>query len=265
MNYCELHLGDYEKATAHLTACEDGTYGRLMRWYYDIEGPLPLDMKAIQRRVRARSREELKAVETILVEFFIRLEDGYHQTRCDVEIVRYRDKQAKAKRSAEARWNAIPPDSDGNANASPDAMRTHSEGNAPRARSSLQSPVNSKEDAPDGALSAAAKPPADAVAPECPQTDIVAMYHRRLPGLARVREWTTERQRILRQRWREKPERQSLAWWEEFFGYVLESDFLMGRTPSRTGSAFECDLEWLIRPKNFVKVIEGKYENRGAA
>lgn len=99
----------------------------------------------------------------------------------------------------------------------------------------------------------------------CPHADIIALYHETLPSLARVREWTDARQALLRKRWAEKPERQTLDWWRDFFGYVERSDFLMGRKASRGNDPFECDLEWLIRPRNFVKVIEGKYENRGAA
>lgn len=104
MNYVELHIGDYDKATAHLTACEDGIYGRLIRWYYDIEEPLPSDLKAIQRRVRARARDEKAAVETVLDEFFELRDDGWHHKRCDEEIAKYRDAQseAEAKRENEA-------------------------------------------------------------------------------------------------------------------------------------------------------------------
>lgn len=104
MNYVELHIGDYDKATAHLTACEDGIYGRLIRWYYDIEAPLPLDMKVIQRRVRARSRDERTAVETVLDEFFEQADDGWHHKRCDEEIAKYQEGQAEAeaKRDNEA-------------------------------------------------------------------------------------------------------------------------------------------------------------------
>jgi uncharacterized protein YdaU (DUF1376 family) len=133
MNYFELHIGDYEKATAHLTACEDGIYGRLMRRYYDTEAPLPDDLKALQRFVRARTREEKEAVEAILDEFFQLAADGWHHKRCDEEIARYAAKREKAKRSAEARWSQ----SERNAN----AMRTHSEGNADGMLSSHQTPV----------------------------------------------------------------------------------------------------------------------------
>lgn len=58
------------------------------------------------------------------------MEDGWHNKRCDDEIFRYKDKQSKAKRSAEARWSKPKAHSDGNADASLNAMRTHSDGNA---------------------------------------------------------------------------------------------------------------------------------------
>jgi len=113
-----------------LSFVEDAAYSRLIRKYYAQEKALPADLKAVQRLVGARSKEEREAVETVLAEFFELREDGYHNTRCDEEISRYQDKQAKAKASADARWNKQRLQSDGNANASPDAMRTHSEGNA---------------------------------------------------------------------------------------------------------------------------------------
>lgn len=134
VNYVELHIGDYEKATAHLTATEDGIYGRLLRRYYDTEEPLPLDLKALQRLVRARSRDEKAAVETVLEEFFVETAEGWRHKRCDEEIARYQEKRTKAKRSAQVRWTKNAEECDRNANASAgddaNAMRTHCEGNA---------------------------------------------------------------------------------------------------------------------------------------
>lgn len=103
------------------------------------------------------------------------------------------------------------------------------------------------------------KSPATAADP-CPHQKIIELYHETLPELMAVREWTDDRQAKLRSRWKEKPERQSLEWWADFFKYVAASDFLTGRTEP----PFACSLEWLVSPKNFVKVIEGKYENRSA-
>jgi hypothetical protein len=98
----------------------------------------------------------------------------------------------------------------------------------------------------------------------CPHREIVALYHECLPELRRVREWNPTRQKLLARRWAEDPERQDVEWWRGFFGYVRRSPFLMGRVTGRDGRAFDCDLEWLIRPTNFAKVVEGKYEDAAA-
>ena len=87
------------------------------------EKPLPADIKAVQRLVGARSKEELNAVETVLNEFFVLEDDGWHNPRCDSELAIYFEKSDKAKASANARWKS----SSSNAN----AMRTHNERNAP--------------------------------------------------------------------------------------------------------------------------------------
>jgi len=140
MNYYEHHLGDYAQATAHLSFVEDAAYSRLIRKYYAQEKPLPADLAITQRLVGARTKEEREAVEVVLSEFFELRDDGWHNRRCDEEIERYREKQAKAKRSAEARWNREPQHTERNAN----AMRTHSEGNAHQTPdTNHQTPVSS--------------------------------------------------------------------------------------------------------------------------
>ncbi|WP_422096871.1 YdaU family protein [Variovorax sp.] len=155
MNYYEHHLGDYLRDTAHLSMLEDGAYRRLLDVYYVKELPLPPELRDVYRLVRAGSKPERDAVAVVLREFFIQGADGWRHKRCDAEIARFQDKQAKAKRSAEARWNAQRALSDGNANAdanaSDDGMRTHSEGNAPRARPQAPSTSNQSPDIPASA------------------------------------------------------------------------------------------------------------------
>jgi len=130
MNYYEHHIGDYAEATAHLTFIEDATYSRLIRKYYATEKPLPADVKIVQRLINARSKEEKNAVISVLNEFFNLTDDGWRQERCDHEIARFKDRQIKARRSAEGRWQSSsveqilsdrPPNSacDRNANALP--------------------------------------------------------------------------------------------------------------------------------------------------
>lgn len=123
-------------------------------------------------------------------------------------------------------------------------------------------PDSRAEDAIASLSAAAKKPPA---ADLCPHVEIIAAYHEILPELPRVRSWEGDRQKLLRARWRSSPERQHIAWWREFFEYVRRCPFLLGQVQSGDRDPFLADLEWLIRPKNFRKVVEGKYESREAA
>jgi uncharacterized protein YdaU (DUF1376 family) len=125
VNFYPRHIGDYLKDTAHLSLLEHGAYGRLLDVYYTREAAIP--DSEVYRLVGARSKEDRAAVETVLNEFFDLLDAAWSHKRCDQEIARYHDKQGKAKASAEKRWAHT----GRNANASPNAMRTHSEGNAP--------------------------------------------------------------------------------------------------------------------------------------
>lgn len=283
MNYFELHLGDYDSATAHLSLIEDGVYSRLLRTYYRTEAPLVADMDRLCRLIRVTDKRERASVETILEEFFERHDDGWHNPRADAEIARYNSKRAKAKASIEKRWERVRDGFEGNKDVSGTNVPNGYEGNTPRAR--LHTPVTRHQAEEQRQVSfadsspAAEKPPPDdpppasdphsltldAGMPPCPHAAIIALYHEILPTLRRVRDWTPARQKLLRQRWREKVERQSLDWWDDFFRYVASCDWLMGRIPGRGGKPFDCDLEWLIRPTNFVKVLEGRYQNSGAA
>jgi uncharacterized protein YdaU (DUF1376 family) len=132
MNYYEHHIGDYAEATAHLTFIEDATYSRLIRKYYATEKPIPVDVKQVQRLINARSKEEKNAVVSVLNEFFTLTDDGWRQERCDHEIARFKDKQLKARRSAEGRWQSFPSDEPQSENTPSNAcvrnataMRTH--------------------------------------------------------------------------------------------------------------------------------------------
>ncbi|MDR3477644.1 MAG: hypothetical protein P4M14_06405 [Gammaproteobacteria bacterium] len=94
----------------------------------------------------------------------------------------------------------------------------------------------------------------------CPHKEIIALYHEILPMCPLVRSWGSPRRSYLKSRWREEPARQNLGWWRGFFEHVKKSDFLIGNVPGRDGNdPFLADLEWLIRPSKFARVIEGKY------
>lgn len=154
MNYYEHHIGDYAEATGHLSFVEDAAYSRMIRKYYSTERPLPADIKAVQRLVVARTKEEQAAVQSVLEEFFVLKEDGWHQPRCDEELARLYAKSGKARASAMARWGARETQCERNANASvthdericePDATDMRQPSKSQGERNALQSPVSSHQ------------------------------------------------------------------------------------------------------------------------
>lgn len=96
MNFYKHHLGDYDGATMHLSWDEDQAYTRLLRVYYRLEKPIPLDPGATFRLVRATTKVQKEAVTRVLHEFFSERDDGWHNVRADEEIGDY---QAKASLS----------------------------------------------------------------------------------------------------------------------------------------------------------------------
>lgn len=135
-------------------------------------------------------------------------------------------------------------------------------------------------------LSASAKPtdgePDDGV-PPCPFDKLIDSYKKHLPELPDVRRSLFaggKNGKAMRSRWRwvltAKHERgprigerlaesapDGIAWFDRYFAFVADSDFLTGKSGSFTG----CDLGWLVNASNFEKVLSGKYhaEKREAA
>jgi uncharacterized protein YdaU (DUF1376 family) len=105
MNFYRHHIGVYAQATGHLSFAEDAAYSRLLRKYYAEEGPIAGPLKAAQRLVGARSREEREAVQTVLDEFFEWDEAGncWRNKRADEEVARYQAQADNNRRIAEER------------------------------------------------------------------------------------------------------------------------------------------------------------------
>lgn len=100
----------------------------------------------------------------------------------------------------------------------------------------------------------------------CPHEKIIALYHECLPMLPTVRIWSEDRRKTLAARWRTlvndkgyQTEEEGLGWFKRLFGYIRRSRFLTGETPQKEGRTWRPDLEWIIKPKNLTKIIEGKY------
>lgn len=104
MNYYPFHVGDYMAHTAHLEPLEDIAYRRLLDSYYLREQPIPASPEDAARLIRMKGNvDEVKAV---LAEFFQLTPEGWRHGRCDLELAKMQEKQAKARASAEASVSA---------------------------------------------------------------------------------------------------------------------------------------------------------------
>ncbi len=252
MHYYQFHIGDYKSHTHHLSLIEDLAYRRLLDHYYLHEAPIK--QRDIARQIGMRDHEQ--EVLTVLDEFFISAEDGFIHPRADAEIAKFKEFAEAGKRGAAKRWakggdgEAISPP-----NAPPIATINH--------KPITNNQVNTYICPPDG------EPEAKDGLPTCDHKTIVELYHQHLPTLRRVEVWNDTRKGYLKQRWREvavdlaKTDKVTsevmLNWWADFFQHIGKSKFLTGKVNSRDGRAFVADLEWIIKPTNFAKIIEGKY------
>lgn len=107
--------------------------------------------------------------------------------------------------------------------------------------------------------------PAADTADPCPHKAIIALYHEILPASPTIRDWTPARAEVLRTRWKEDKNRQTLDWWRRFFNYIADSPFLTGRVTGNRGKPFCPGLEWICKAENFAKIREGRYHEDMAA
>jgi uncharacterized protein YdaU (DUF1376 family) len=250
VHYYQFNIGDYVSHTRHLSPIEDIAYRRLLDAYYLQERPLNSSPTAVARQIGMREYE--KEVSLVLEEFFELGEDGWTNSRADKEINHFHSKIEQASRagkaSAERRSNAR----------STDVQPTNNQEPITKNQSLVGTDVPTR--------------PADAEpvkVPGCDHKSVVALYHELLPLCPRVEVWNDQRAGFLRSRWREVAvdlakqgpvtREAILGWWRDFFGHIATSPFLTGKVGSKDRPAFLADLEWLLRPGNFAKIIEGRY------
>lgn len=86
MNFYKRYVGDIQRDTGHLSLAEFGAYDRLLDHYYATEMALPSDIDACCRISRAMTKDERKAVISILNQYFKLTDRGYEQKRAEKEI-----------------------------------------------------------------------------------------------------------------------------------------------------------------------------------
>ena len=86
--YLPLYTGDYIRDTQHLSCTEHGIYIKLLIHCWDQKGPAPADERRLMGIVNARSTDEIEAMRRVLLEYFVRMDDGWYNQRMQREIER---------------------------------------------------------------------------------------------------------------------------------------------------------------------------------
>ena len=103
----------------------------------------------------------------------------------------------------------------------------------------------------------------------CPHQKLLELYHVECHSLARVARWSESRKKAMATLWKtvcheEKftTEQQGLEYFEGYFNWIEQSDFLCGRTGG--DRPFIATIDWILKPANFTKIIESNYHRRAA-
>lgn len=85
---------------------------------------------------------------------------------------------------------------------------------------------------------------------------ITKAFSENLAALPQPRDMTEKRKKMVRSIVKRGGRYAEPDFFAKFFAYVAKSDFLMGRSASPWHG---CCFDWLLKPENFQKIIEGNY------
>lgn len=156
------YTGDYAQKTRHLSMLEHGAYTLLMDYYYSTEKPIPANAPGLHRVCMAFAEEEQDAVQSILKQFFILQDDGYHNKRIDEEIVKKQEIAENRRKAAEKSHRSRKKPANGGANqGAKDPANAGANAGANADTSTATATVVSKEDTLTGQEPPPGDPPDD--------------------------------------------------------------------------------------------------------
>jgi uncharacterized protein YdaU (DUF1376 family) len=233
MHYYKFNIKDWTRDTAHLSVEEEGVYRRLLDHYYESEQPISAETQSVIRRLRLAGHEHSLGI--ILSEFFSLESDGYHHGRCDIEIAKY---QAKAEANrGNGKLGGRPRKPEEN----PDGFENEPTDNL------NHKPLTTNQEPEE------IKGSRDQQAEHVPCAEIFGAYAKALPELPQLKLKDEARKKAIRSLWRQSKKFQTVDFWDRYFNYVRGIPFLMGMR----GIGFD----WLMKPANFKKVLEGNYQD----
>jgi hypothetical protein len=216
-----------------------GIYWAIIEDLYNNANALQTDCESIAYDLRVDS----EIIKSIIFDFDLFKIDGEIFSSLSIQrrLDDRNEKSEKARKSAEYRWNKKLE----NAN----AMRTQSDGNAIKERKGKERKLNT----PNGVLLSSNKNDDNNHSGNVPIEKIIQSWNERTK-LSKVNTISESRKKAIRARWNEHG-RDGI--WKVFLK-TFESDFLNGKNESNWMASFD----WVMNPTNFVKILDGNYDNR---
>jgi len=216
-----------------------GIYWAIIEDLYNNANALQTDCESIAYDLRVDS----EIIKSIIFDFDLFKIDGEIFSSLSIQrrLDDRNEKSEKARKSAQYRWN----NKTDNAN----AMRTQSDGNAIKARKGKERKLNT----PNGVLLSSNKNDDNNHSGNVPIEKIIQSWNERTK-LSKVNTISESRKKAIRARWNEHG--RDNIW--KVFKKTFESDFLNGKNESNWMASFD----WVMNPTNFVKILDGNYDNR---
>lgn len=244
--YFPMYPTDFEAKTSHLTLAEDGAYNRLLRLMWMTPGcTLPADDKWLMRRLRVDEDTFSTVVKVVLDEFFTvkngRLSNAKLSRIFAETSVAHQKRVSAGSKGGKAKSLKTLDAASSNAKAMP---------KQPEPEPELD--IRKKEDTN---VSLCNTPPAiDEIA------QAVSAYNgtAERTGWPKIQTLSPARRKSLRARLSDAG---GVTGWEVALSKAEASSFLTGRTDR----PFTATFDFIVKPANFTKIMEGNYDDRANA
>ena len=239
-----LYIGDYLSDTMHLTTEQHGAYLLLIMAYWKNGGEL--QGAGIQAITRMSSDAWSNAQAMLESMFSIQESGNWKHQRIDRELAEAGLKKGKATAKALAGANARWGDKNANASSMLQALLEDMPKQCPSPSPSL---LESKALVIDESNDVKPSKKKDGT----PYEQIKNLYAEHLPGFPQPQALSHKRKLHIKAIWDSEKCAQNIDFFGRFFGYVNKSDFIRG---------MGVGIDWIINPANYLKIIEGNYENK---
>lgn len=233
--YIPFYFSNWLGGTAMLSASERGIYITLIAMMYETEQPISMDRRRLARLCGAPVKQLNEAIETLLnmPNKLVMRDGGLWQERVSREIDKRSHLREVNSQNAASRWEK-PVKKQRARDAT--ASKSHCETDAYQNQNHNH---NHSNISPNGDMS----------------FEAVEIYHSECPSLPKVQKLTAKRKAALTARLRDCG---GLDGWREVCRRAEASPFLRGDNDR----GFKAGFDFLITESTFVKLIEGKYDDR---